>query len=255
MTFNLETAPADQGQPNQQQPTDNVGQGADKGITLDELNAILKRDENAQKHIRTLEEENNAMRDNFSTLQEQVELLQSQLRSRETVEKLLKGMNASKDQSSGQENKNQMNTPTTSINPDEINTLVTQRIQGYMKEQQGEANLAKAKQQLNELFKDKADDHVKSIAERNSISYEGALELAKTNPTMFNNVFVSPFKNASNSNTAPTTSTQSTSTVPVQNQEITMEYWNKMRRENSRKFFSADVQKQFHQWFHSNKSK
>ena len=124
-----------------------------------------------------------------------------------------------------------------------------------MKEQQGEANLAKAKQQLNELFKDKADDHVKSIAERNSISYEGALELAKTNPTMFNNVFVSPFKNASNSNTAPTTSTQSTSTVPVQNQEITMEYWNKMRRENSRKFFSADVQKQFHQWFHSNKSK
>ena len=258
MTFNIET-PTDQageaGQPNQQpNTTDNVSNGADQGITLDKLNEILKRDEHAQKHIQTLEEENEQMRLNYSSLQEKIELMEAQIKSQKTVEELLTRKNTSTvDHQQGTEVTQTMNTPTNSVSTDDLDSLVNQRIQGYMQEQQQVKNLESAKKDLNEIFKDRADDHVKQVAAQNGITLEGALELAKSNPTMFNNLFVNPYKKGTTA-AAPTFGSQSTSSVPTANtNEITMEYWNKMRRENSRKFFSADTQRQFHQWFHSQK--
>lgn len=258
MTFNIET-PADQtgdqGQPSQQpSAADNAASGADNGITAEQLNEILKRDEHAQKHIKTLEEENEQVRQNFIALQEKLETVQGQLNSREKLEQLLAGKNTSTDNSNQEGNLNNMNTPTSQLGQDDIDSLVNQRIQGYMQEKEQEKNLNNIKASLNEVFKDKADDHVKQVAQANGISFEEAMDMAKKNPALFNNVFVNPFNKGATTPAAPTFGSQSTSSVPNTNNGIDMEHWNKLRRENPTKFFSVETQKAFHQWFHNNQA-
>lgn len=260
MTFNLET-PTDNvgtqenGQPNQQPSTpDQGGQGADNGFTPEKLAEILKRDEHAQQHISNLENENKTMRDNFNSLQEKLEVLEARLASQKKVEELFAGMHTSNNQEPDQGNQNNMNTPTQSIDQETIDSLIASRMNEYMSKQEQDKNFLVAQTELNRLFKDKSDDHVKAIADKNGLSYESAKDLAKTNPTLFNNLFINPYKGTQGTTFTPTTGSQSTSSVPETQQEITMEYWNKLRRENPRKWQSVETQKAFHQWFHSSKN-
>lgn len=261
MTFNVTNTPNDQagvtGQPNQQPNSQDQGsKGADNGITPDKLLEILKRDEHAQQHISKLEQENKTIRDNFDSLQTQLEKLQAQLSSQKKVEELLTGKYSSNNQpDQGNQNQN-MNTPTQqTLDQATVDSLIAERMKEFMSKQEQDKNYETAKIELSRVFKDKSDEHVRSVAAKNGLTYEAAENLAKTNPVLFNNLFVAPFKQGSTSVTAPTQSNQSTSSVPNANPEINMEYWNKLRRENPRKWQSVETQKAFHTWFHNQQSK
>lgn len=255
MTFNTDKA-ADQaattGQPQQQPDNLDLGNtGAGEGITPEKITEILKRDEHAQQHISRLEEENRQVRENFVSLQDQIDSLQAKLSSQKKLEELLAGKHTSNDQQDKGE-KPTMNTSTEAFDPSMIDSLVTQRMQDFMSKQEQENNFKKVSSELSAVFKDKTDEHVTKVASDNGLSFEDAMNLAKTNPQMFNNLFLNPYKGKSTS-AAPTQGSQSTSSVPNAGSEINMDYWNKMRRENNAKFFSASVQKDYHKWFHENK--
>lgn len=256
MTFNLDPVAdqaASEGQPDQQPATpDQEGGGADNGITPTNIDEILKKNEHAQRHISTLEDENKLVRENFATMQERLAELEGQLMSQQKLQELLTGKNTSNDQQGSQE-ENNLSTPTTPLDPNMIDSIVAQRIEGYMTEKAQEVNFKAAQQSLNEIFKDKADDHVAKVAQENMLSTKDAMALAKSNPTLFNNLFVNPFKK-NNTSFSPTKGNESTSSVPNQTTEITMEHWNKLRRENPQKYFAASTQKEFHKWFHENKN-
>lgn len=255
MTFNIDNT-ADQNGDNQGQPSqqpvnqDNGNMGAVDGITPEQLSEILKRDEHAQRHISLLENENKQMRDDFVSLQDQLSALQKQLASQQKVEELLARKPTSNDHQ-GNEDKPTMNTPTNSFDPEVIDSLVTQRMQDFMSKQEQEKNFRQVSTELSGIFKDKADDHVTAVASQNGLSFEDAMSLAKTNPVMFNNLFINPYKKNSTNTPAPTMGTQSTSSVPNQGSEITMDYWNKLRHEDKAKYWSTDVQRQYHKWYHS----
>lgn len=259
MTFNIQSNAADQGgslgQPDQQPTTPDQGAaGAVEGITPDKIAELLKRDEHAQRHIATLEADNKTVRENFLSLQEQVDALQAQLAAAKKVEELLSRKTLPNDNQNQQEVKPNMNTPTTTtFDPSVIDSMVTQRVQELAKQQEQEKNFRAAQETLSALFMDKADEHVKTVAQSNGLSFDNAMELARTNPVLFNNLFINNYKKPSTP-TTPTMGTIATGTAPnATSNEITMEYWNKMRRENLAKFTSAAVQKQYHEWFHSQK--
>lgn len=259
MTFNIDTPDTSvdgQGQPDQQPVTpDQSAQSADNGITLDKLQEILKRDEHAQRHITSLEGENKQMRENFDALQSKYSELEARLSAQKRVEELLAGMPTSNNQQPDQGTTNNMNTPTQTFDQAAIDSLIANRMQEFMSKQEQDKNFLTAQTELNRIFKDKSDEHVRNVAGKNGLSYESATDLARTNPTLFNNLFINPFKGSQQSGTpAPTSGSQSTSSVPNTQQEITMETWNKLRRENPRKWQSVETQKAFHQWFHNNKS-
>lgn len=255
MTFNIDNT-ADQNGDNQGQPSqqpvnqDNGSTGAVDGITPEQLSEILKRDEHAQRHISNLENENKQMRDDFTSLQDQLSALQKQLASQQKVEELLARKPTSNDHQ-GNEDKTTMNTPTNSFDPEAIDSLVTQRMQDFMSKQEQEKNFRQVSTELTGIFKDKADDHVTAVASQNGLSFEDAMSLAKTNPVMFNNLFINPYKKNSTNTPAPTMGTQSTSSVPNQGSEITMDYWNKLRRENPSQYWSPATQRQYHMWYSS----
>lgn len=260
MTFNIEdTGNLDQGapegQPNQQPASlDQGAQSADQGITPTNIDEILKRDEHAQQHITSLEKENKDLRDNFTAMQEQLEAIEGKLASQKKLEELLTGKNTSNNQEADQGNP-PMNTPTEQgLDQASIDSMISARMQEYLTKQEQDKNYSAATATLGSMFKDKADDHVRTVASSNGLTFEAAQDLAKSNPTLFNNLFVTPFKGSSNHTPAPTQSRQSTSSVPEQTSEINMEYWNKLRRENPTKFQSVQTQKAFHTWFHNNKS-
>lgn len=253
MTFNIEN-PVDQtgtstGQPEQSVSQDQGDTGAVDGITPEKLAEILKRDEHAQTHITRLEEENALVRQNFATLQEELDAIKAKLTSQKTVEELLARKQTTDNNSQQGEKKM---TEQNSFDPSAIDEIVTQRMQDFMAKQEQEANFKKVSSELASVFKDKADDHVKAVAEKNGLSFDDAINLAKTNPSLFGNVFLNPYKSGAQS-AAPTQSSQSQNAGDVSGSEINMEYWNKMRRENNAKFFSASVQKEYHKWFHENK--
>lgn len=261
MTFNVTNTPDDQtgapGQPSQQPNSQDQGNaGADTGITPEKILEILKRDEHAQQHILKLENENKTIRENFDSLQTQLEQLQAQLASQKKVEELLTRTYPSNNQpDQGTQNDN-MNTPTTqNLDQATIDSLIAERMKEFMSKQEQEKNYETAKTELSRVFKDKSDEHVRSVAAKNGLTYEAAETLAKTNPTLFNNLFVVPFKQSQQSSFSPTLSNQSTSSVPNANAEITMESWNKLRRENPRKWQAVETQKAFHTWFHNQQSK
>lgn len=257
MTFNIDN-PVDQNGGNQGQPSqqpvnqDNGSMGAVDGITPEKIAEILKRDEHAQRHIANLENENKEMRTDFEALQEQLAALQNKLASQQKLEELLAGKRTSNDHQDDKDKK-PMNTPTDSFDPSVIDSLVTQRMQDFMSKQEQEKNFRQVSTELTGIFKDKADDHVTAVASQNGLSFEDAMSLAKTNPVLFNNLFINPYKKNSTNTPAPTTGNQSTSSVPNQGSEITIEYWNKLRRENPSQYWSPAVQRQYHQWYNSSK--
>lgn len=267
MTFNIENnGESDQntptGQPAQQpENLDQGGQSAEQGITPEDIAEVLKRDKHAQHHISSLEEENKNLRDNFTSVQEKIDALEGRLTSQKKLEELLTGKYTSNNQDQGEDlnsihkennNSNDMNTPTNQgLDQSSIDSMISERMNEYMTQRDQEKNLNAAKAELGSLFKDKADDHVRTVAESNGLSFEAAQDLAKSNPTLFNNLFVNPYKTSSQAPT-PTQGRQSSSSVPEsQGNEITMEYWNKMRRENPTKFQSVQTQRAFHEWFHN----
>lgn len=233
-----------------QQPTvqDQAPQSTGTGMTEQQLSELVKRDAHAQQHIANLEEENRGMREDLSKLMDQMQSFETKLSAQQTVEQLLKGTSTSTPAQQPQEPAT-MQTP--AFDQSQVEEMVTQRVQKIFTEREQEQNYMRAAQRLTETFKDKADEHVAKVASENGLSYEDAQGLAKTNPVLFENLFINQAVKTTTP-AAPTQGNQSTGTVQTQN-TLDQAYWTKMRREQPNRFWSPEVQKQYHSWFHSNK--
>lgn len=235
-----------EGQPSQQPTNQDQGsQDTDNGYTPEQIAELVKRDANAQQHISNIENENRGMREDLQKLQEQMQDYEAKLAAQRKVEELLKGSNTSNQQ--GDQHMEQQQQQTPAVNKDDINALVNEQVKNFFTEREKEENFNRASSAVTEIFKDKADSHVTKVAEENGMSFEEAQSLAREKPQLFNNLFVKPFTSSQGKGFQPTESSQNTGSVSGNN-EITQEYWNKMRRENSAKYWSVPVQKQYYDW-------
>lgn len=246
MTFN--TSATDQGtfgQPNQEANSQDQGQGAGEGIDPTAFLELQKRDQNAQQHITTLEGENEGMRTDLARVNAELLAAQEKLTAQKKVEDLLKG-----NQTSEQTNQNTQFNQSTTEEVD-FDKIVSDKLQEHFTEREQEANYRNASTTLTNLFKDKADEHVTRIAKENDMTMEDALTLSKTKPKLFENLFIKPYGQAGATQATSYTG-NNTSSAPAGQTQITQEYWNEMRRnpKTSAKYWSPQVQKQYHAWVH-----
>ena len=228
------------GQPQQQPTTPDQGpSGTDAGYTPEQIAEIVKRDAHAQQHITNLENENKGMREDLQNFSQRMQTFEDKLAAQQKVEELLKGNSTSTQQPT--------QTQQDTFDQSKLDEMVAQRVQQQFSEREQQANFDRAASKLTEVFKDKADEHVTKVAGENGLSFEEAQKLARTNPVMFENLFVKPHVQSSNP-VVPTQGTQSTSTVPTQSTTTDSNYWTEMRRKNPTKFWDPATQRQYYQW-------
>lgn len=247
MTFN--TGVQDQGtptgQPNQDAQNQDQGQSAGEGVDVGKFLELQKRDQNAQQHISNLEGENNGMRSDLEKLTAELETARNKLAAQDKIQDLLNGTQTSVPPTE------ESNQPP--VEQPDFDKMVSDKLQQHFTEREQEANFNKAASALTNLFKDKTDDHVNRVAVENDMSLEDAMELSKTKPKLFENLFIKPFGGKVQSPTTSYTG-QNASPAPTGQPQITQEYWKDMRTnpKTSAKFWSVPVQKQYHAWVHSN---
>lgn len=249
MTFtnNNSGDPAAQaGQPNQEATNQDQGAGVTgQGIDQQSFLELQKRDEHAQRHIQHLEGENAGMRDDITRMSEELEEIRNKLAAQKKIEDLVKGSHTSAQAATVQQQEQSM---TEAFDPSKVEELVNKKLEEHSTNAVKENNYKAAVSSLSSMFADKTDEHVARVAKDNGLSVEGAIELSKNNPTMFNNIFINPYKDKGQS---PVSSYKgSTGSVPSGQPEITQEYWNNMRRDPKTrdKYWSVPVQKQYHAW-------
>lgn len=251
MTFSTTPVsdPNTSGQPAQPTTPDQGASGTVPGMTPEQIQEIVKRDAHAQQHIANIENENKSMREDLAKFQDELKTFKDKLAAQSSVEEILKRTSTSTQQTQ------QPAEQTPEFDFNKVEELVTQRVQKIFTEQEQQQNYSQAAAELSGIFKDKADEHVTKVARENGMSYEDAQQLARTNPTMFTNVFVKPYAQGSNSTPAPTQSDVSTNTNTVPATQAKDEYaaWMKMRKEEPNKFYTPATQRQWHTWFHANK--
>lgn len=250
MTFNPASGDpaAQEGQPNQDANSQDQGQGTGEGVDLKTFQELQKRDEHAQQHISHLEGENNGMREEMKRISEEMQALKDKLAAQQKVEDLLKG--------------NQTSVPASTetkqdVNPVDVDKLVSERVSQFFTEKEQQDNFNTASKTLATMFSDKADEHVTKIAQENGMNMDDAVALSRTNPKMFNNIFIKPYEGQRAQSPAPSHTGQNTGSVPTGQPQITQEYWSNMRRDPKTrdKFWSVPVQKEYHKWVASqNKS-
>lgn len=253
MTFNIDDTTTDQsgnaGQPAGNPQGDNPSAGQQTGMTQEQIEAIVKRDEHAQQHILKIEGENKEMSDSLTKLSMEMEILKSKLASQEELKGLIEGkLSSAAHQPKAQDNVDNNNN---SFDPSAIDELVSQKLQSYMSSQKEEANLNTAKQELNKIFSSKADDHVRDNAAKNGLSYEEAMDLAKKNPVLFNNLFVAPYKTGQSA-ASPTQQSFNSAAAPASS-VVDKAYWTKKRKEMGAQFYTPAVQAEYAKWLLGNK--
>ena len=211
-------------------------------MSPEDLASLVKRDANAQQHITNLETERQEQRDAMNALQQTVARLEGTLSATEDVKGMLAGMQPGQ-QAPAQE-------PAAAVpSVDDLVAAATAKVTADLdaKAQKDlqDSNYQKIAEVLTSTFGDKANAHVTTIAEQNSMTFEEAQDMARNNPTLFNNLFVKT--GSTQSAQAPSTgfntaAAQTTETVDAA-------YWNKMRRDNRSKFWTdVDMQKQYREW-------
>ncbi len=153
-----------------QQQNDNSATGNDGALNLttEQVNDIVRRDEHAQQHIKTLEAETKQYREELENLRKKAD---AALTADEILEKL-----ANKDNNSGD------------IDVDAIVSRVTETVN--QTQQKAEAkrvqdeNFRKVSEAVKGKFGEKADVEMTKIAVANGMSFEEIYQMAHTNPTL-----------------------------------------------------------------------
>lgn len=155
-----------------QSPSDNDGSNSGVDITPQDLAELRKRDTSAQAHILDLESDNKGLREEKS-------LLANELASSTTLEEVMTRMNAD---GSGQEN----------VDPSRVAEIVDQRLQQKTTEQVRKSNWDTVVDKLTDTYGEfkHADVAIQAKAVELRMSPEEATELARTNPTVFYELFL-----------------------------------------------------------------
>jgi hypothetical protein len=214
-TFGTEVHP-DQGGTNGQVVTD----------SQDDIAALRRRDEHAQAHIARLESENAELR---STVVD----LQAKVANAKTVESVINQIKSE-------------GTASNSVDPNQLVDAVEARLTQRETTKTQDGNWEVVVTKLTGTFGDwnKANSEIQLKAKELGLSNEDATLLARRSPDAFFELFLPKSSEGSAGITRTAglgQSAASTHTGEVRNQA----YYTKMRRENSNKYWSVEVQAQY----------
>lgn len=214
-------------------------------MSPEQLDSLVKRDANAQQHIANLEIEAQEQREAMAAMQQSVARLEGTLSATGNVKEMLAGMQT------GQQAPTQEPAaagPTVEELVAQATAKVTADLDAKAQMDLQDSNYKKIAEVLTSTFGDKANAHVTTIAEQNSMTFEEAQTMARNNPTLFSNLFIKTGSQAPAASAAPSTGFQNTSAAQDTN-VMNADYWNKMRRDNRSKFWTdVAMQKQYREW-------
>jgi predicted nucleic acid-binding Zn-ribbon protein len=196
-------------------------------ITPEELNALQKRDENAQTHIPQLEGENEQLRTKVAELE-------TNLASATALDDVLKHLD--KDKEGGN---------TEVIDPDELAAKVEDRLQRKAQEKVYQDNWDGVVTNLTESFGkfEDADVAIQAKCAELGMAVSEATELARKSPKAFYKIF--EMEQASPQTTVASQATQQTSIVDLGvGTKHDKAYYDEMRKKNPREWNKTSTQAQ-----------
>lgn len=200
------------------QQGDSLGEWVGEGKKYRTPEDALKSIPHAQEHIQSLEK----------TLEE----LRSDLAERETVEKMLEKLKAGESEGN----------TTPAANPEDLATLVDQRLSAREQQKVVESNLSKADQLWKERFGDKAGEEYNNRLAELGISNDEAQTVAAKSPEGFLRLMGVSDSRPSSANVRGTVNPESN--VSSKPEHGTYEYWQNFRRENPSQYYSPKIQRQ-----------
>ena len=227
--------PADQdgqntGQDFNQQPSDKDGSTGQVDITPEQLEELRKRDAHAQEHIQRLESDNATLRDDKTSLANEVASLK-------TVEEVMQRIDDGKNQGSSDP-----------LDLSKVDEIVSQKLEQKATEQTQQQNWSEVLDRIESVYGDFDSGNVaiQARAAELKMTTQEATGLAKTNPTLFYELFVpsqgsAPQQSAASASTLRTDVGQSHSNNSGTRDKA---YYNKMLKEDKKKYFSVDNQAQ-----------
>lgn len=209
---------------------DNQGEGDKGGVDID---AVLKRDQHAQAHIKTLQDEAQAYRDMIAKYE-------IELKEKKTVEDLLQRMEQDKLNASATRNEE----PTAPVvNVDEViesaSSKVLDQLSARERQEHERRNLQTAHESLRGQYGDKYKEVVKNRASELGLSMGEIDRLGKNSP----NALLELVRGKSSAS-APAPSTGSISGLPSQSGDE-LSPFTKLFKENKNEFYKPEVQKQY----------
>ena len=193
-------------------------------LSEEQLQEILKRDEHAQKHIQTLEQEAKERAQRIQELEERYQQLEADLEKRESFESALEKI------------QNQQQTPPTAadqttVDPDDVTERVLSRIQQKEQERIQAENKSKAIAAAQERYGEKFLEAVSSRAESLGMTLQDVDQLAATKPQVFNELFVGK------AGKPPVKQPGVSGQTVVENKDNGLEAQRELYRSNKKEFF------------------
>lgn len=182
-----------------------------------DVESARKKIENADEHIRRIEEENAQMRE--------------ELQKAKTLDDVLKAMNTNTPGT-----QNQTNSPST----EDVASLVERMLTNSKQEEIATRNLEIADKEIKKIYGEKAKDMFQSKAQELGLGVKTLTELAAKSPT----AFLKLFDNRTQDQVASSNKgTQSNLSIPDgEPKQGTYAYYQKMRKDNPSLYSSAKVQ-------------
>lgn len=216
-----------------QDTSDKGGEQDGVNITTEQLSALQKRDENAQKHIPQLEGENEKLRDQLSELQ-------GKLDSATALDDVLNRL----DNKDG---------ATQTVDPDELVQRVEDRLQRKAQEDREQSNWDGVVANLTEHYGKwaDADKAVLTKASELGMTMQEVTSLAKRTPDAFYKLFEMEKPTGPQQGVASQATNQiSIINAPSHEEKRDRAHYSKMRRENPKKYWNVETQAQYRRDVH-----
>lgn len=207
--------------------TDNSSDGgADSGSKLQQqIDIMQKRIGDKDDFIKTLEGENQDLREKMSDIEAKIESMGS-------VEDALKRMEAAKD--SNQD---------TNLDEDALVSKVLGKMSAKTAKEKADANFKEVSDKLTKLYgADKVNEVVNTAAKENGLSYEDIVSLAERSPTAVYKMLGTDHKPATPS---PSSNSHFEYTDEIQTKEQKLAYFSKLRKEKPEEYYKPETQKAF----------
>ena len=200
------------------------------GLTREEIEQLLKRDQNAQRFIDQLKSERKTDRER---IQEMEQRLSESTQFDDVIERM-------------HDTRTTDEKSTTSVDVDELVTATERRIMESLtsreREQKERENFNKAVEDLRSSYGESFGQRIEERATQLNLPIEEMDRLAKTSPE----ALVELVRGSQNKGPMPTHSTTKTNVASQQPQD-SLSYFEKVRVENPKEFYSPEFQARYNQ--------
>lgn len=209
---------------------DKTGDDRVGGLTREEIDQLLKRDQNAQRFIEQLKSERKADRERIQEMEQRL----SEATQFDDVIERMHDTRATDEKS------------TTSVDVDELVSATERRIMESLtsreRDQKERENFNKAVEDLRSSYGDSFGQRIEERASQLGLPIEEMDRLAKTSPA----ALVELVRGSQSRGPAPTSSSTKTNVASQQPQD-SISHYERVRVENPREFYSPDFQARYNQ--------